>query len=469
VAGALAFVSFAWVAGGEASRLALAGACALGATGLCVGVGVPAGLLAFRPREARGRALLRASPLAAPIEAALARLDGALRARGAHRLRRAAATLALFAAAGLGLRELSGDPGSAQLWPARSPEREGLESVSRSFGGAAPLRVVLDSGAPGGAADPRFLEQAVSFERAATELEGVAFAESLVDTALLPAMRAQHDDDPGFAVVPPTRAQVEEVWDLLDREAPAAAAAGLDASRRYLAVELLADARDPGEIGRISRGLDEEASAVFGRPGAARVVGDELAAAEEGERLLRRTPAAAALSLLSLAALAALALDSAALGALAALPAALSIWLVLGALAPLGMALDPASVLLPPLLAAATAGPALLYLSRVRELGRAGAEIHVAVSVALRDVGRPIAEGALASLSFLALVSSTSPPIRAFGALVCAGNLMSSLAVLVALPLASRTLRPESLIGRNAFSSGETHSCVEGAREHAGE
>jgi predicted RND superfamily exporter protein len=180
-------------------------------------------------------------------------------------------------------------------------------------------------------------------------------------------------------------------------------------------------------------------------------------------------PAAALFSLLSLAGFAGLALDGAALGALAALPAALVIWLVLGAMGSLGLALDPATALLPPLVTVATAGPALLYLSRVRELGRAGAEIHVALSIALRDVGRPIAESALASLSFLALLGSSSPAIRAFGALACAGNLMSSLAVLVALPLACRTLRPDSLIGRNAFSSGETLSCVEPAREHAGE
>jgi predicted RND superfamily exporter protein len=463
LAGALGFVSLSLVAGGEAGRLAFALALALGASAVCVGLGVPAGLLAFPRREAGGRTLVRASSLAAPLEAALARLDGALRARGPHRARRAAALL-LLVAAGLALRDLSGDSGAAGAWS----EREGMESVSRSFGGAAPLRAVLDSGTPGGAEDPRFLEQVLDFERAARSLAGLATAESLLDTALLPAMRARHDDDPGFAVVPPTREQVQEVWDLLEREAPATAAAGLDASRRYVAVELLADAREPGAIGRIARDLEAQASAIFGRPDRARITGDELEAAEQGERLLRRTPAVVLLSLLSLAGLATLALDSAVLGALAALPAALAIWLLLGAMSVLGIALDPASALLPPLVAAAAAGPALVYLSRVRELGRAGAETHVAVSVALRDTGRSIAEGALASLSFLALLASSSPSIRAFGALACAGNFMSTLAVLVALPLAARTLRPESLIGRNAFSSEGTLSCVE-AREGAGE
>src|SRR5262249_35827607 len=156
--------------------------------------------------------------------------------------------------------------------------------------GAAPLRVVLDSGVAGGASEPRFLEQALGFERAASEVPGVAFSESLVDTALLPAMRAWHEGDPGFAVVPPTRAQVEEVWDLLVRQAPAVAAAGLDASRRYLTVELLADAREPGAIRRIARDLEASATLAFGRTGAAFVSGDELAAAEQGERLLRDIP-----------------------------------------------------------------------------------------------------------------------------------------------------------------------------------
>jgi predicted RND superfamily exporter protein len=104
----------------------------------------------------------------------------------------------------------------------------------------------------------------------------------------------------------------------------------------------------------------------------------------------------------------------------------------------------------------------------VRELGGAGAELHVAVSIALRDVGRPIAECAFASVLFLTLSASGSPPLRTFGVLACASLLVATAAVLVVLPLAIRTLRPNFLIARTENASGETHSCVRDARNGGG-
>jgi len=464
LAGGVAFASLALFARPEVRPLALASACGVAASLSLVGLGVPALLLAF-PTAAR-RTRSSAAPLGALLDLALARLDGSLRAARVPRAR-FALSLALAVLAVLGARELRGDASDGHFSPAHTQASDGLGLLVRDFGGTALLRVVVDSGAPGGAAEPLFLERVQDLERRAAEQPAVGSVRSLLDAAVLPAMRATHDDDPGFAVVPATRAQVEAAYDLFAREAPERFRYGIDAARRLLAIDLIADARDARVVAALRRELEARSEFLFGRSDALRLVGEEFAAADESERLGRAAPLAVLIVIMAIGAIASLALESAVAGALTVLPAALAALFVLGAMGPLGLPLDSVTSALVPLVAAAASGPALLYLSRVRELGAAGAELHVSVSVALRDVGRPIAQGALASPLFLALLASALPPLRAFGALACAGVFVAAAAVLITLPLCARTLRPGFLIARSATPLPETHSCVrERQRSH---
>jgi hypothetical protein len=458
LAGGLAFATLGLLARPEARPLALVCACGAVATLVGIGLGVPALTLAF-DRGARWRGF-PAVALGAILDGWLARLDGALRASGRPRARRIAVSLVLASVAILGMRQLRADASAIRFSPAHTPASDGLELLARDFGGTALLRVVVDSGAAGGAAEPLFLERVQDLERRAAEQPAVGSVRSLLDAVVLPAMRAAHDDDPGFAVVPPTRAQVESAYELLARDAPERLRGGTDATRRWLAIDLVADARDERTVAALRRELEARSEFLFGRSDVLRAVGEDFAAAEESERLARAAPLAACAAIAAIGAIAGLALESTLAGALVALPASLALLFVFGAMGWLGLPLDSVSSALAALVAAAAAGPALLYLSRVRELGKAGAELHVSLSIALRDAGRPIAEGALASLLFLSLLGSALPPVRAFGALACAGVLVSVLAVLTALPICARTLRPRFLIARPAAPAVETHSCV---------
>jgi hypothetical protein len=440
--------------------LALASALAFASALALVGLGLPATLVAFRRGGAARGGARAAGPRGLWLDGVLARLDGALRAPRAGRVRRIAVSLALGAVAVLGTRQLEGDANLLRFSPAHTPTSDALERLSRDFGGTALLRVVVDSGAPGGAAEPLFLERVQDLERRAAEQPGVGSARSLVDAAVLPAMRASHDDDPGFAVVPPTRGQVDAAYDLFEREAPERLHRGTDTTRRHLAIDLIADTRDLRALAALRSELEARAAISFGRPDAVAVVGTEFAAAEEGARLVRAAPLAALSAVAVIGAVASLALESAVAGGLAALPAALAVLFVLGAMGSLELPLDSVTSALASLVAASAAGPALLYLSRVRELAAAGAELHVAVSIALRDVSRPIAEGALASVLFLTLLASALPPLRTFGALACGGVFVAGAGVLVALPIGVRTLRPKFLIERAASFQVETLSCV---------
>ncbi|MFI5315066.1 MAG: MMPL family transporter [Myxococcota bacterium] len=461
--GALAFLSLVVADRSAARELALAGAGSVCGAVLLVGLGLPAALLAFHRGRAGALALQSSSPLSALLESGLGWLDGALRGRRAARGRRILVSAALAALAAWGARDLRGDASAARFSPAASPARDGGEALAREFGGSALLRVTIDSGVSGGAAEPLFLERVLDFERAAAGQPGVAFARSLVDTAVLPAMRATHDGDPGFSVVPPTRPQVEEAYGVLAREAPARLADGLDTEVRHLAIDLLAETRDPRAVAELARALESEAAARFARAGALSLESAEFAEARESERLRTSAALAAALAIAISAAVIALALDSAVAGLLAALPAALGVFAVFGAMGGLGLPLDALTCALSALVVSAAAGPALLYLARVRELGRAGAELGVAVSLALRDVGRPIGGGALASFFFCALSASAIPPVRAFGVLACAAILCSVGGVLVVLPPLIRTLRPNFLIHRTSSATDQTPSCARGA------
>ena len=251
-------------------------------------------------------------------------------------------------------------------------------------------------------------------------------------------MRALHDGDPEFAVVPPTRAQVEEALELFAREAPERLADGIDPERRSLALELWVDPRDPRALEQLAPTLSALALEHLGRRDAAALHGHALLAAGAAARLRRGALLGAFAACLALAALAGAALGSVRAGLLASAPSVLAALFAFGALGQLGLPLDSLSAGLGALAALAAGAPALFYLTRVHELCAAGAEPGVAVSVALRDTGRPIAAGALAGLAFLGLLASGFPPVRWFGALACAGVLAATALVLVLTPALAR-------------------------------
>src|SRR5262249_45620757 len=155
---------------------------------------------------------------------------------------------------------------------------------AREFGGAERLRVALDSGSAGGALDPRFLEHALAFQRALAHEPEVGSATSLLDRALLPAMRALHDGDPGFAVVPPTREAVETALAAFGDGAPGLFAPGLDPARRALALEVWVDARDTRALERLEARVGALASEHLGRREAASLDGRALVAAHAAAR-----------------------------------------------------------------------------------------------------------------------------------------------------------------------------------------
>ncbi|HXX47973.1 MAG TPA: hypothetical protein VEN47_07085, partial [Myxococcota bacterium] len=215
---------------------------------------------------------------------------------------------------------------------------------------------------------------------------------------------------------------------------------------------------------------EQHALASFGRPGVLLEPPALSGRAAAAERLRSAALAAALVAVAAVGALAALAFASPLAGALACVPPASAALALLGLLGGLRIALDSCSAALPPLVAALSALPALQYLARVRELSGAGAELGVAVSIALRDAGRPIVEGAVASATSLALLAACAPHLRAWSALACIGYAVGAASALGLLPVWVRALQPGFARSPEIGSAGETLSSVRRAnRERDGD
>jgi hypothetical protein len=418
--------------GAARSAAMIAGGMSLACAALASALGLPLALspLAASAGGARGALAVGVDGL---LERGVAWLDFGARARRGRATLAVSVLLVAFAALGLG--SLRADTDASHSLPAGSPARLAQARLARDLGGASWLWVALDSGAPGGALEPLFLERALALEETAAALPEVAQTKSLLDTAVLPATRAVHGGDPDFAVVPPTRADVERALALGTRFA-----APLDAERRYLAIELLADLRSPGAPARIEEPLRARARALFGGVDVFVAGSDAFARSAADGALSHKLPLDLALAWLLALLASAWVARSIWAGGLVALPAGLSLAVVLGLGARAGLRLDPglsACALLFPALGALSP---LALLRRTGEQRLAGSEPALAISLALRELRRPIASGALAGLAFLALLASDFDSLRSAAALGPALLATSAATTLVVLPAGLRAL-----------------------------
>jgi hypothetical protein len=294
--------------------------------------------------------------------------------------------------------------------------------------GTAQLRtVVLDSGAAAAALEPAFLERVAEFQREAAAKPGVVWSSSLVDSVLAPANRALHDGDPLFATVPLTRTDVVRALRPWQREARSALERQIDGERRRIAVELLVD------------------------PNAA-----------ASAPLATRSLASVLLAIALVGALGATVLRSLRGGLICALPAATTALSVLGLASALAGGIHSASAALAPLAGAVSAGLGLQLLARTRALLEAGAELEVALSLALRETGPAIASASLASAALVAALGAISyEPIAGFG-LACLAPGIAAASPLVVLPALVRASRGRFFSGRVALRAEV--SATEGGR-----
>ena len=367
---------------GFAALLALAPGVPL-ARGLGAAAGMAAGLVAYPLGVVLAGLIAWPEVLARPP----AELASALARRAEHCLVRprliACVAVLGIALAACALAALAPEPGATQL-----------------------RTVVLDSGARGGALEPEFLERVAAFQREAAAKPGVVWSSSLVDTVLAPANRALHDGDALFATVPLTRTDVVRALRPWQREEPATLERQIDAERRRVAVELL-------------------------------VFPSVAASAPVATRALACT----LLSIFLVGALGSAHLRSLRGGLLCALPAATTAVIVLGLASAQVGGLHGAGAALAPLAAAVSAGLGLQLLARLRALLEAGAQLGVALPLALRETGPALASAALASSALVAALGAVSSESVPSLSLACLAPLVAAaipLAILPALVRASR-------------------------------
>ncbi len=286
--------------------------------------------------------------------------------------------------------------------------------------GAVQLRtVVLDSGARGGALTPEFLDRVAAFQREAATKPGVVWSSSLVDTVLAPANRALHDGDALFATVPLTRADVERALRPWQREERAALERQIDAEGRRVAVELL-------------------------------VVPSVAASAPVAARSL----ASSLLAVVLVGALGAALLRSVRGGLICALPAAATAVIVLILAATGAGGLHGAGAALAPLAAAVSAGLGLQLLARLRALLEVGAQLELALPLALRETGPAIASAALSSSALVAALAAVSAEPASSVGTACLAPLIAAGIPLAILPALVRACRGRFFATRFAPRAG---------------
>jgi hypothetical protein len=286
--------------------------------------------------------------------------------------------------------------------------------------GAVQLRtVVLDSGAEGRALEPEFLERVAAYQREAATKPGVVWSSSLVDSVVAPANRALHDGDALFATVPLTRTDVERALRPWYREERATLERQIDAGRRRVAVELL-------------------------------VVPSIAAAAPVAARSLAST----LLMVILVGALGGRLLRSSRGGLLCALPAATTALITLILANTQTGGLHGAGAALAPLAGAVSAGLGLQLLARMRALLEAGAQLEVALPLALRETGPVLASAALASAALVAALGAAASECDVGIGLACLAPLIGAAVPLAILPALLRANRGRFFATRFSLRAG---------------
>lgn len=313
-----------------------------------------------------------------------------------------------------------------------APVRQDFDRVNRLLAGVVPLYIVIDGAGPGAFREPAALRALESAEARVAGIPGVAHTASLV--GLVRALnRVMEEDDPGAARVPPTRAAVAELLNLVPKSEMGRLSTA-DQRRVNLVVRT-------GEVGsapvrRLAAQLAEQApAAAFGPGTTVSVTGNALLLSRSADAIAWGQASSVGMTALTILALLAVLLRSARLGLIAMAPNAVPVLLFFGLL---GAGVAPLS-LPTSLIASVALGIAIddtvHYLVRYRDERTRGHDSGTAIAITSHHVGRPMLVAALMLiLGFLVVSLSGFATLRQFGLLSAATMAICLATDLVLLP-----------------------------------
>jgi predicted RND superfamily exporter protein len=317
-----------------------------------------------------------------------------------------------------------------------SPIVRATRFLERNFGRSQSLEIALTLPAGVSIEQPDALSTISNFSKSLSRIEGLDSATSLIDL-LSRVNLALHDDDPAFDRPAATAAANAELLELLSiGDADLVGAwISLDRSQVRVSVETSEQPYSAGLL--ILKGVDGVVQKEL-PTGWSALVSGEVAMNRDWIRDVQRTqflsfPTAAAIVFLLIA----LFLRSISLACVALIPTLLPVVVTLGAMGWLGMGLDVGRAMIAAVLLGIGVDDAIHVLARYKVERSRGDTPAAAISVAMRETGRPVVTTSLAlSLGFLTLMASAWQTISSFGffvSLAILGALASTLLVLPAL------------------------------------
>lgn len=345
------------------------------------------------------------------------------------------AALLLLVGAGLLLPRIEVGTSPVSYFRPGDPTRRDIEAIDRALGGSIGLEILV-SASPGGLADPRQLARLDRFQRWLGSLPGVASTVSLVD-------------------------YLRELYRVMDPEG-AARAGGLPRGRELTAQLLLlmeseqgldALVRDRYSVGRMSarvsmsdaRELVRQVPRIEERirrdfPGAdlrVELTGLAKVMSNMEQYLLRSQVSSLSASLLLVAGFMLLMLRSLRLALFAMLPNVAPVFLGLGLMALLGVALDPGTVMISSVAMGIVVDDTIHFMTRLREHAREGRSLERSLSGTILEIGRPVLVTSLVlAAGFAVLGLGSYTPNVNFGLLSAAVMGLALLGDLVFLPAA---------------------------------
>lgn len=312
--------------------------------------------------------------------------------------------------------------------------------VERLFGGTSTLSVVVDTGQPDGVKDPGLLERVDRFQRALSEMPGVAQVQSVTDI-LRQVNRALHADDPAADRIPPTADAVAQELLLFAFQG----GSGLDSlvNYDYSRLRILARvATLPTDQARaLVQAIEDEARAAFaGLPVRVTVAGTPRIVVRLQDRFVSSQLQSIALAFVVVAVIVALLMRSWRAGPLSLMPLVLTVLVQFGVMGFARIPLDIATSMI----AGITIGVGVDYgihlISRYRQERQAGLGPGAALEAAMGTTGRAVLVNAVTlSAGFAVLIFSDFRAVSVLGMLLALTMVVSAVATL--LPLAASLAR----------------------------
>ncbi len=392
--------------------------------GALAAVGVLLAFVATVTVVPAGLALARGRGATAGARAAGSRPAASSRGHGVPPWAVIGGSLAVAAVAIAGVHGLRVETNNLEYFRPDAPIVRDSLTIERTYGGSAPLDVVIDTGRAEGALDPALLRSLVAFQDRIGAIDGVARGISLAD--LVRDLQLAMAGDSRGADLPDELAAVDQLLLLPD---PAMVARIVDGERRRTRVTTrfagatLGLEQSRALLAQVEAAGDE----VFGDRADARLTGSSLLFVRMDRHLVRGQIRSLAIVLVLLLVILSLLLRSPRMGLLAMIPNVLPIAVMLGVMGWLDVPLDGLTAMIGCIAIGIGVDDTIHYLHHLRHELRGEPDLRRAMARTMAVVGRPIVfTSVVLTLGFGVFGFSDFLGTRNFG-------LLTGLTVMVAL------------------------------------